>query len=76
MFGYMTEQQAKQQGFTHHGSYFGIPIWISDEDCPMVAAKWAPMEYVMTLFHYIEGAMRSMLSYEPSFQFTIKGPIK
>lgn len=32
MLGWMTEKQAKQNGFTHHGSYYGIPLWMSDDD--------------------------------------------
>lgn len=77
--GYMTAREAKAQGFTHHGKYFGIPVWIGNpesEDGGMtVATKWAPMEYVMTLAHYVEGFLRSTLYPEdpPQFQFLL-GP--
>ena len=40
--------------------YFGIPVWVAPELDFMVATKWAPMGYVMTAVHYIEGFMRSV----------------
>lgn len=30
MLGYITEKKAKTEGFTHHGSYYGIPIWMGN----------------------------------------------
>jgi hypothetical protein len=71
MLGYMTAAEAKAEGFTHHGKYFGIPVWMSDDATPMVATKWAPMEYVMSAFHEIEGLLRDvfMSQDEPGFQF-------
>lgn len=80
MLGYMTASEAKSQGFTHHGSYFGIPCWIGnpEQEGMMVATKWAPMEPVMTAFHYIEGFMRSVLFPDdpPCFQFAVGGKIE
>lgn len=78
MLGYMTEKEALQLGFTHHGKYFGIPCWMTDGDCPMVATKWSPMEYVMDVFHVIEGFLRSAFypDDEPCFQFLIGEKIK
>ncbi len=80
MLGYMTEKQALEHGFTHHGSYYGIPVWIADatEDGLMVAAKWAPMEYIMTMAHYVEGFMREIMfpNDDPVFQFRIGLPIR
>lgn len=73
-FGYMTEREAKGHGFTHHGKYFGIPIWISPSgEAPMVATKWAPMEHVMTLFHVVEGLVAALFypDVEPCFQFAV-----
>lgn len=74
MFGYMTAKEAKELGFTHHGKYFGVPVWLAPDnpDFP-VATKWEPMEYVMTLFHWIEQTMRPIMfpDSEPSFQFLI-----
>ena len=46
MLGYMTERQAKANSFTHHGSYYGIPVWIGDPHGEFrVATKWAPFEF-------------------------------
>lgn len=66
IFGYMTAKEARSHGFTHHGSYFGIPVWITPEDAE-------PMDHVMTVAHYVEGFLRStMFPYdEPGFQFSI-----
>ena len=79
MLGYMSAKQAKAQGFTHHGKYFGIPVWIGNPgEEMMVATKWAPMEYLMTVFHVIEGVMRDLLhpEDEPSFQFLVGAEIE
>ena len=78
MLGYMTAKQAKALGFTHHGKYYGIPIWVAPDSDFMVATKWAPMEYLMTAAHYIEGFLRSVLypDSEPVFQFEIISEIK
>lgn len=78
MLGYMTKKEALTLGFTHHGSYYGIPIWISDDDIPMVAAKWAPFELVISVVHYIEGFMWPVFfpHEQPGFQFYYKDSIK
>lgn len=78
MLGFITEREALQNGFTNHGKYFGIPIWITTEDVPMVAAKWGPMEYVISAIHFIEGILSSVFypEAEPAFQFLIGPEIK
>ena len=74
--GYVTASEAIELGFTHHGSYYGIPCWIGDVYGDFqVMTKWAPMEYVMTIFHYIEGFMNDALGREPSFMFKLRGKI-
>ena len=74
MLGYMTAKQARADGFTNHGKYFGIPLWIGDPDGEMlIAAKWAPLECIMDLARYIEGAIHVMRGAEPSSMFLI-GP--
>lgn len=79
MLGYTTRKKALAAGMTHHGSYFGIPVW-SAPDHPdfLVFAKWRPFDYVMSVFHYIEGFMRDILfpDDEPCFQFKIGSRIK
>lgn len=80
MLGYMNESEALKNGFTHHGKYFGIPVWIDPdpEKGFLVATKWAPMEYLMTVFHHIEGVLRSTFfpNDEPVFQFLLGEEIK
>lgn len=78
MLGYMTAKEAVASGFTHHGKYFGIPVWVAPEKDFMVATKWAPMEYVMTAAHYIEGFLRSVFhpDDEPVFQFLLGAKIE
>lgn len=79
LLGYMTACEALREGFTHHGSYYGIPVWVAEggPDGLMVATKWAPLEYVMTVFHYIEGLLRSVFDPDdvPTFQFMVGKPI-
>jgi hypothetical protein len=29
LLGYMTAAEAKGHGFTHHGSYYGMPLWLA-----------------------------------------------
>jgi hypothetical protein len=72
MLGYMTAKDAKAEGFTNHGKYFGIPVWIGDPyGQMMVATKWAPMECLMSVAHYIEGAIHSLRGTEPNFMFLL-----
>lgn len=54
MLGYITEKEALKMGFTHHGKCFGIPIWITDEEAPMVATKFVPFEFLLTVVQMIE----------------------
>jgi hypothetical protein len=69
----MTKKQALKNGFTHHGRYFGIPIYITDEECPMVCATWAPCEFLIDIAHIIEGILHSIFwpNEQPCFQFLV-----
>jgi len=75
MMGYMTVEQAKSYGFTHHGRYYGIPLWVgfTEDDMPIVATKWAPLEPVMTVLHFVEGVVRAIAfpNDPPCFQFQV-----
>jgi len=75
MLGYMTKKTALGHGFTHHGSYYGIPIWIGnfDSECPVVSAKAVWLDPVMDLFSYVESVVRSVAypDREPSFCFRV-----
>lgn len=79
MHGYMTATQAKEQGFTHHGKYFGIPVWVGQPgEGMMVATKWVPMWHLMTVFHHVEAFLRSVFwpDEEPTFQFLVGAEIE
>ncbi len=49
MFGYMDRRKAKAVGFTHQGKYYGIPLWITVSQRPTIAAKWYPMEFIVSV---------------------------
>ena len=82
MLGYMTAAEALANGFTHHGKYFGVPIWIGGVDDAeaglLVATKWAPLECVMTLLHHVERTLRPLIYPDepPAFQFWVGAPIE
>ena len=58
MFGYMDQKQALAVGFTHQGKYFGIPLWITHSQRPMIVAKWYPMEMVISVLQHTEVAIK------------------
>lgn len=79
--GIMTKAEAKALGFTHHGSYYGIPLWMGDvhSEGPSVAVMWAPLDFVMDLFMHIEGFMFPLIhgaDAEPMFMFKVAGELK
>jgi len=76
MIGYTTEKQAKINGFTHHGSYYGIPIWINAEsEMPEVMAKFLPFELFFFIFSQIELLLIRLTNMD-GFMFKIGKPIK
>jgi hypothetical protein len=79
VIGYTTSAEALAHGFTHHGSYFGIPVWIGDleSDCLLVEPKHVALDPLMTLFHWIEGTLHALLypDVPPVFQFKVMGEI-
>lgn len=80
MLGYMTANKAAEAGFTHEGSYYGIPLWLGgiEGDVLMVATKWAPLECLMPLASWIEGMLNAAFypEHEPAFMFKVGGEIK
>jgi len=80
MLGYVTEKAAKASGCSHHGSYYGIPLWMGDIDseAPLVFAKWAPLDFVIPVFSLIEGLLWPLVhgrDTEPMFMFKVKQAI-
>jgi hypothetical protein len=74
MFGYVTKRKALKDGMTHHGSYYGIPIWmqIEDEDFS-VCAKWVPLDYLILIVSWAENIIRPIIFPDDDaiFQFRI-----
>lgn len=54
MFGYIDKKQARAIGFTHQGCYYGIPLWITHSDRPMIVAKWYPMEFLISVLQFAD----------------------
>jgi hypothetical protein len=75
LVGYIPAAQALAQGFTHHGKYFGLPIWLTAEEGPAIACKWAPLEHLLPVVMWIEGTLRELFfpEREPAFQI-LQGP--
>jgi hypothetical protein len=77
MLGYITEKEAKALGFKYSGSYFKIPLWLGFKNGEyVVATKFYPMEFVMTLIHILEGLYYTIKNEDYDFKFTIKEEIK
>ena len=73
-FGWMTKVRAKDAGFTNHGSYYGIPLYITDDAAPMVCPKHVLLEPVMDLFVSIEMFLFPIVhgaEAEPVFRFVV-----
>lgn len=77
MLGYMTKAEARRHGFTHHGKYYGLPLYIAPEKGFMVATKISWLEPVMTVFHHIEATVRATAfpDREPTFVFQLGRPL-
>lgn len=75
---YLNEVNAIKEGYTHHGRYYRIPVWLElgdDKDDFAMAAKWLPMEIAITIMHHIEGLITSIFypGDEPMFKVAV-GP--
>lgn len=77
MLGYVSEKEARQNGFTHHASYYGVPIWWRSAD-HAVWCKHPVFEYLFDAAAWVESTMRPILfpDEEPCFQFKIGVKIK
>lgn len=76
--GYITKKKALALGFTHHGSYWGIPVYMdNDEYCPLICAKWIPLYCIFPLVETIEYILFFIVFQheETYFRFTKKGKI-
>ncbi len=72
MIVYMTRQRALKAGFTHHGSYHGIPMWMGGIDgVPIVCAKVVALEYLVSVFHFFEKQVGILCRKRPIFRFKV-----
>lgn len=81
ILGYTTKAEAIAAGCTHHGSYYGIPLWMGDIDseAPLVFAKWAPLDFLIGVFAMVENLLAPLV-YGPDaavgFRFKLLGEIE
>lgn len=78
MFGYMSKDTAINEGFTHYGKYYGIPIYLdlSDEEMPGIACKWSLMEPIFSLFTCIEIFLKDNFTDEEiAYAFIVHGKL-
>lgn len=78
LLNYMRQEEALANGFTHHGEMYGVPCWVGDVDAegPMVAAKWGPLEHVISVGHWFLGLYCDMTGEAPLFRIGIGDPIR
>lgn len=70
MFGWVSEKMAKDEGFTHHASYYGVPIyWRNDDNA--VWCKHPALDILFDVAGFFEGLIRPVMfpDEQPCFQF-------
>jgi hypothetical protein len=51
---WMSPAAALRAGFTNHGSYYGLPVWMSDDERPLVGAKSGLLNVLVPVISAIE----------------------
>lgn len=73
MFGWMTEREANKVGMTHHGSYYGIPLYMNDDqDIPTIYGKHVLYDYLIILATMFEDIIRVTMFPEDEPGFLIR----
>lgn len=57
MFHYMNTEEACNYGFTHYGSFYGIPVYLTEGGTPMISVKFGLMEYVMDFAEIVKNCL-------------------
>ena len=72
-FGTTSAREALDEGFTHHGKFCQIPVWMNDGG--MVTAKWNPLNLIIPYVAVIQVFLFRLRfpEEEPRFVF-LKGP--
>lgn len=79
MLGYVTEKTALACGMTHHGSYYGIPLWMNLDGPELsLQAKWMPLDYLIPVFSWFENIIRPIIfpDDDPVFQLKVGRDIR
>lgn len=73
----MDKNEAKAVGFTHQGKYFGIPLWLTHSQRPVIKAKWYPMEFIISALQNFEFYLKTRWFPKRKFRhhLTDVGPI-
>lgn len=72
MLGYMTKEEAKENGFTNHARFFGMPCWFKNEsNC--LQAKWKPAGFLIDVFCWIHNTICIVMGTEYDFPILL-GP--
>ncbi len=74
VLGYINAKEAVKRGFTNHGKYYGIPVYIRDDIEFEVTAKWVPLDILIELVTYIEMIIASIFFPEREGFMFLVGP--
>lgn len=71
---WMNKRAAVDAGFTHHGNYYGLPMYLADiaDGCPTMCCKSALLDPIMALFMFFESTYHG----DGLFRLRVDGPIK
>lgn len=79
MLGWITEDEARQQGYDFKGWAFGIlPVYLAEleSEAPWVAMRWTPLEYVFDAFAWLWCTAYEWTQGQPAdFGFLITGEL-
>ena len=74
--GWVTKEAAKKEGFTNHGSYYGIPLYIGGaEDDMCIVTKHIAFEWLVDIADFIESLCYDIVGAERMFCFTVGSEI-
>ena len=74
VLGYINGKEAVSRGFTNHGKYYGIPLYIKNDVEFEVTAKWMPMDFLIEYICYIEMFIASIFFPEREGFMFLMGP--
>jgi hypothetical protein len=81
VMGYMNAEEAKAAGFSHHGKYYFLPIWMGDIDAddfdggPLIGAKVSWLDWMLPVISVVENTLQLLTGSELGFNFRVMQPI-